>query len=273
MPHGRSAVDGMPHGKAGSWTPCTVAGCDRLARAKGLCDRHYQQARHASDLDGARVDRSEEGLLAQITWEPGSVVCGVEGCTRPARSRHLCGRHYTRWHRTGSVGPPGPLPMGPRPEHCVGPRGCSAPGCRRTATARDLCHAHYQRWQKTGDPLAPGPLSSDQWHGPRCGRAGCNRTAIGNDRCSRHQVGSVDVGASPVVRPAVLLRDARRVAARLDALRRSIEADGKPMVRTLPSSVAAVDRLVRRLAERHAAQRRELRRAMRAAATDGMLSS
>lgn len=256
----------MPYGKARSRAACTIRGCDRLARAKGLCDRHYQQARKAREADlGVPVDRSEAGLLAQIGWQPGAVVCGVEGCTRPVKTRHLCGRHYTRWLRTGRVGPPEPLPKGPRPERRVGPRGCAAPGCRRTATAHDLCHTHYQRWQKTGDPLAPGPLPMNRWHGLRCGRAGCNRMAIGNDRCSRHQVGPADPGATAVVCTAVLLRDARRVAAQLDALRRSIEAGGNPTWSALPSSIARVDRLVRRLAERHTAQRRQLRHAMREA--------
>jgi DNA-binding transcriptional LysR family regulator len=57
----------------------------------------------------------------------------------------------------------------------------------------------------------------------------------------------------------VLLRDARRVAERLDELRRSIEADGNGTMRALAPSVAAVDWVIRRLAERHAAQRRQLR--------------
>ena len=258
----------MPYGKTGSRVPCASPGCDRLARAKGLCGRHYQQARKAreADLGVAPVDRSEAGLLTQISWEPGFVVCGVDGCGRPATTRHLCDRHYTRWWRTGSVGPPGPLPKGPRPERHIGPRVCSAPGCGRTATARDLCHAHYERWHKTGDPLAPGPLPTNRWHGPRCGRAGCNRMAIGNDRCSRHQVGPADPAASPLVRTAVLLRDARRVAERLDALRRSTEASGNPRLPALASSAVAVDRMVRRLAQRHTAQVRQLRRAMRSAA-------
>jgi hypothetical protein len=211
-----------------SRTEYTIRGCNLLARAKGLCERHYQQARKAqlADLGGPCVDHSEAGLLAQISWNPRSVICGVDGSTRPAKTRHLCGRHYTRWRRTGRVGPPGPLPKGPRPERQAGPRACAAPGCPRTAATHDLCHAHYQPWLKTGDPLALGPLRVNRWHGPRCGRAGCNRMAIGDDQCSWHQVGPVDPTASPVVRTAVLLRDARRVAALLDALRRLIEGIG-----------------------------------------------
>lgn len=255
----------MPYGKPGSRTPCTIRGCDRLARAKGLCSRHYQQARKTQEaaLGRAAVDRSEAGLLAQISWQPGSTLCGVEGCGRPARTRHLCDWHYARWWRTGQVGPPGPLPKGPRPERHVGPRACSVAGCGRTAATHDLCHAHYQRWQKTGDPLAFGPLPTNRWLGPRCGKAGCNRMAIGNERCSRHQLGPMASGAPPLVRTAVLLRDARRVAERLEALRRSIEAGGGPGVAGLAPSAAAVDRLVRRLAARHAAQLRLFRRAMR----------
>jgi hypothetical protein len=87
--------------------------------------------------------------------------------------------------------------------------------------------------------------------------------AIGNDRCSWHQVGPAEPAASPVVRTALLLRDARRLAERLDALRRSIEADGRPTPWALRSSAAAMDRVVRRLAEQHKAQCRQLRRTAR----------
>jgi hypothetical protein len=89
--------------------------------------------------------------------------------------------------------------------------------------------------------------------------------AIGNDRCSWHQVGLAAPAAPPIVRTAVLLRDARRVTERLSALRRSIEADGVPTPLALRSAAAAMDRVVRHLAERHKAQCRQRRRTARLA--------
>lgn len=124
-----------------------VLSCEQLARAKGLCDRHYQQARPPAAVSPAAAHRSEAALLAQITVTSNSTICGVKGCARRAQTRQLCHRHYSRWLRTGLVGPPGLLPKGPPAERRRGPRPCSVSGCSRTMTARDFCHTHYQRWQ------------------------------------------------------------------------------------------------------------------------------
>lgn len=256
----------MPRGVAGSRQPCTEPGCERLARAKGLCDRHYQQARKPPDLPWA-VNRSEVALIVQITVKADPAICGVAGCRRRAKTRYLCGRHYARWRRTGLVGPPGSLPAGPRPERQPGPRPCSVSGCSRTVTARDFCQGHYQRWLKTGDPLAHGPLPVNRRVGPRCQRGGCNHLAVGNGRCSRHQVGTARRRASPLVPSAILVRDATRILDRLRALRRTAEVAQPTAVPPIDEACIAVERLVERLRTRHAAHRRQLRQTLRAEAT------
>lgn len=39
-------------------------------------------------------------------------TCGVDGCTRPMNSRGWCIAHYSRWKRSGDVGPAEVLPRG-----------------------------------------------------------------------------------------------------------------------------------------------------------------
>jgi len=75
---------------------CTVSGCDTVARARGLCSRHYERQRKYGD----------PGALHRVTREPrkhGSapLPCCVAGCDRAARSRGMCHKHYCRWLANG----------------------------------------------------------------------------------------------------------------------------------------------------------------------------
>lgn len=60
---------------------CAAPGCERPAKARGLCVRHY-----------ARLRRSD----------PARPACAVEGCDERAVTLGWCPRHYTRWRRHGS---------------------------------------------------------------------------------------------------------------------------------------------------------------------------
>jgi hypothetical protein len=81
-------------------------------------------------------------------------ICTVEGCTRPQSARTLCGGHYTRWSRFGSVGADRPL----RSRKPIA--ACSVDGCDRPCHTRGWCKSHYLRWYKTGDVGIDVPLVS-----------------------------------------------------------------------------------------------------------------
>lgn len=46
--------------------PCRVVDCDRPIRCKGLCGRHYEQARHGMLLNLRGSD--EKGLPVRVRW-------------------------------------------------------------------------------------------------------------------------------------------------------------------------------------------------------------
>lgn len=74
-------------------------------------------------------------------------TCSVDGCEK---QRHyadgLCGMHYQRFRRHGSLGVP--------PRKASKPRGlCSIEGCGQPHQARGWCKKHHNRWLRHGDPM------------------------------------------------------------------------------------------------------------------------
>lgn len=77
---------------------CSIIGCSNKYRSRGLCSRHYAQARRGS-------------LPMPTIWDPPAREtlelpdCSVAGCAETARSRSegLCRTHRSRKWRLGSV--------------------------------------------------------------------------------------------------------------------------------------------------------------------------
>lgn len=69
---------------------CSVDGCGRSRKTRGLCQTHYVGLWRSGSVGPAELKRHPAG-------EP----CSVEGCTRPSKSRRLCSMHYHRWQRHG----------------------------------------------------------------------------------------------------------------------------------------------------------------------------
>lgn len=64
-------------------TDCSIEGCDKTSRSRGMCSMHYMRGRRAAgDL-------------------PKSEPCTVDGCGAPGGNRGWCPKHYQRWKRTG----------------------------------------------------------------------------------------------------------------------------------------------------------------------------
>lgn len=104
---------------------CTLDGCEKPHKAKGLCGKHYEAQRSG-----------------------GSEPCSVEGCHALRRTRGMCPKHYQRWRKTGSAGPVDDLYVSNIGKVCAGP------DCVRKATRKGLCEAHYAM-ARLGNPLRP----------------------------------------------------------------------------------------------------------------------
>jgi hypothetical protein len=113
---------------------CDVEGCAGLVHAKGLCSRHYWEARKTGEVCQApecgkpawsrNLCRWHYEQARMAVGEP----CGRSGCTRGQYARGLCLRHYHEAKEGGEFGPQ-----------------CDSPDCVKGAVARGLCPTHYMR--------------------------------------------------------------------------------------------------------------------------------
>ena len=89
-----------PVSKAGGKKACTVAGCKRGYRAKGLCFFHYKKWRRG-ELE-ARPARYG--------------TCGKEGCRKKVVGHGLCQEHYDAWKASRKSAKLAALPAAAAPE-------------------------------------------------------------------------------------------------------------------------------------------------------------
>ncbi len=137
---------------------CSLVGCGRELRAKGMCGMHYMRLRQTGQLDLApRPIRT----------------CSVPGCDRPHEARGLCRRHY----RKATYIPKG------RPRTPAQGLRCAIKGCQQTVQARGWCARHYARWLRHGDPERD--LKAER-RNRRCSVPGCEERHSGNGYCARH---------------------------------------------------------------------------------------
>jgi len=140
----------MPRG--GERPVCSVPGCGRPHKAKGFCDRHYQNS-----------------LYIKHNNEKPQKTCSVEGCLRRRLAKGLCNLHYTRVYRTGETGQVEVI----KERSTTGL--CSVPGCNKPHAGLGFCRTHYSRAYR--DHV-----------NRRCSVVGCNRKAISqlSDYCDLH---------------------------------------------------------------------------------------
>lgn len=75
-----------------STTLCAVAGCDRPAKVKGWCGRHYQRWYNHGDPEKT-IPKGPP---------PTRTVCTIDGCGSPELARGMCSIHYQRNERHGN---------------------------------------------------------------------------------------------------------------------------------------------------------------------------
>lgn len=69
---------------------CSVEGCEKSVKARGLCDAHYKS-------------KQKSGELKTSKYEKRGVVCFVESCDRNVYAKNLCNVHYQRWKQHGTT--------------------------------------------------------------------------------------------------------------------------------------------------------------------------
>lgn len=76
--------------------------------------------------------------------------CSIDGCTKDAKARRWCDKHYTMWQRHGD-------PLYKR--QFKKDEKCTVGGCERSQKAKGYCWTHYKKMRLTGtlDKIAFGP--------------------------------------------------------------------------------------------------------------------
>lgn len=69
---------------------CSLDGCDRPIKARGLCSAHYFRQRRNGTPGDATI------------WDRTRAACTVEGCDRPNEAHGLCQLHGRRVSKGGS---------------------------------------------------------------------------------------------------------------------------------------------------------------------------
>lgn len=79
-----------------STTPkvCSVDGCNKASRARGMCVMHYRRWRIHGDVTTKLVPSYVRPPFV-------SPSCSVDGCELPSTRRGWCTLHYQRWRNQG----------------------------------------------------------------------------------------------------------------------------------------------------------------------------
>lgn len=124
---------------------CSVEGCDKPYKTRGLCNKHYGRFYRTGNPLGV------EGMPPKPV-----LSCKVEGCTNKYRCSGYCGMHYNRFRANGDPGPAGRV---------LFPSGltCSEEGCDRKAGYRGRCNVHASRARREAEIAASPTTRIHAW--------------------------------------------------------------------------------------------------------------
>lgn len=168
---------------------CSIDGCSRAVRARGLCNTHYSQWHDAKR-------------------EAEAQPCRVDACQKSARTRGLCNAHYLRWRRHGDPEyTPEPLETrtcsidGCERKHfglgfcnmhhrqarlAAETRLCSVSGCESKVVLNGFCTMHHHRVRKYGDPGPVGRLHAEKGSGTLMS-TGYRAVTVGGEKRLEHR--------------------------------------------------------------------------------------
>ena len=111
---------------------CKFKGCDKLIKARGYCDKHYQ------------IERKSGRLKLKDSVNAGK-DCSVEGCPKGAKAAGLCIAHYERKKKYGD-------PLGAAKPKTGG--ACTVKSCDSSlpVMAKGMCRNCYARNKRHGSP-------------------------------------------------------------------------------------------------------------------------
>lgn len=107
---------------------CTVSGCEKKMKSRGLCPMHLYRWQKTGDTGPAAPFITPKNLHK---------TCTIEGCDKPHYAHGYCDMHNDRVRKTGDPGPPGPV-VNRKPQS-----GCDRLGCDAPHYAKGLCKIHY----------------------------------------------------------------------------------------------------------------------------------
>ena len=155
---------------------CSVEGCARKHRARGLCQRHY----YLSWKKGSSPPSSpREPRHVPVHRKPRAFkACDVEGCPRPLVARGLCGTHYSAARASGELA----LLAVERPTSC------KVEGCESSFSMKlGYCNRHYIRLRRFGDANYPAKDIKKPHEPARiCLAENCDGVASRRGMCTRH---------------------------------------------------------------------------------------
>ena len=154
---------------------CSIPGCELEATRRGWCSTHYKKALEDPDYFEWREDVAYDRLVASGVLTSGvkspDGACLVDDCEASEGARGLCGLHYNRARRDGSLS----MVTGRLPSVCIDEQ------CESRPVARGLCQKHYAKANASGG-LPPRMNRKD---GP-CTEPDCDRPAHAQGLCGTH---------------------------------------------------------------------------------------
>lgn len=110
---------------------CSIDGCEKELRARGLCGTHWARWRKTGTTDDPEPKYKSD-------------FCSIDGCDKHRKTLGLCEMHYYRRRRNGRTGPPTPLIT----RNHGNP--CKVDGCAKPGKSFGMCEMHYTRFTRNG---------------------------------------------------------------------------------------------------------------------------
>lgn len=163
---------------------CTMPGCTKRVRSKGLCKAHGGGRRCM--VDGCERSSQGQGLCIR---HGGGKRCTQPGCTKASQSNGLCKAHGGGLRCQSSGCTKSSQGGGFCRAHGGGQR-CEKEGCNKGAQRGGFCAGHGgSRFCQHPDCTKNdrgGGFCAEHGGGKRCDHSGCNKPARKKGKCSYH---------------------------------------------------------------------------------------